>query len=101
MAAEPRLSDLARRLAESAIGVYCDACTGSPESGHFPDCPMLLLPRLVAVVEASERVAGCLRLAPHKYPRLDVNEAVDAVVELARALDTARDRAAIGEGQEA
>lgn len=50
------LVDSARRLAGPGIGVYCDACTGSPESDHFPDCPMLAMPRIVAVLEAVEAV---------------------------------------------
>lgn len=41
------LLDDARRLLE--IGVQCDHCTGSPQSGHLGDCP---LPRIVAALEA-------------------------------------------------
>lgn len=50
------LLDDARQLAQPGIGLYCDACTGSPESGHFPGCPMLSLPKIVAVLEVVERL---------------------------------------------
>ena len=44
------LLDDARRLLE--IGVQCDHCSGSPQSGHLGDCP---LPRIVAALEAAEQ----------------------------------------------
>jgi hypothetical protein len=57
--------DDARKLARPDIGMHCDFCTGSPESGHFDGCPMLALPRIVAVLEAAERVLD-RRLPPSK-----------------------------------
>ncbi len=47
------LVDDARRLLD--IGVQCDACTGSPLSGHLDGCPM---PRVVAALEAAQRLVG-------------------------------------------
>lgn len=52
--------DAARQLAEGGIGAYCDACTGSPESGHFPGCPMLSLPEIVAALEEYEALKRAL-----------------------------------------
>lgn len=50
------LLDDARQLARSGIGMYCDACTGSPESGHFDQCPMLSLPKIVAALEVADQM---------------------------------------------
>jgi hypothetical protein len=32
------------------IGSQCDACTGSPISGHFNECPILAMPAIVEVL---------------------------------------------------
>lgn len=48
--------DAARELSTSLIGTQCDFCTGSEISGHFDGCPMLIMPSIVAALEAAEAV---------------------------------------------
>jgi hypothetical protein len=45
------LIDDARQLAQHGIGMHCDACTGSPLSGHIYGCPMLAMPKILAALE--------------------------------------------------
>lgn len=54
------LLEAARALAGPISGA-CDACTGSASTGHFPECPLAAMPRIVAVLEAAERVGEVSR----------------------------------------
>ena len=50
--------EAARRLSEIRIG-HCHGCGAMVWAGgeHADNCPMLLLPQIVAALEAAERVA--------------------------------------------
>lgn len=45
-----------KALAEHGISMHCDFCTGSTLSGHLDGCPLLAMPRIVALVRAVERL---------------------------------------------
>ena len=68
------------RMAQPGIASYCDFCTGSPVSRHFEGCPLLAIPKIVAVLEAVERV-----MTPRQYDERD--EFVGVPADQVRVVD--------------
>lgn len=79
--------EAARRLA-AAIPEHCPSCGAWLRAGgeHAPDCPWLMMPRILAALEAGERVLSDIGWPSPIYDDDDLGISADTARALAAAL---------------